>query len=708
MTARPDRLPWTALLATLWVAACGDDALPPHATGSATGATTDPTTDPTTGPTSSGDVPTSATGIATDTSLDPSSTSGSPPDPCAEVVCPWGSACEAGACVSTCDFDPDLRFLSAPGRRTAAIRFDGGRAQIATAFGLEIYDADALEAAAEFPPPLAQVPLPGHAVALAAEGSLLAVAHRGHGVTLLDLSDPLAPLLLSNIGTTWVSHGVALAGDRLAVADDAGGLTLHDISDPAAPAPLGVYVADASARDVRLVGDVAYLLTEFGGLHVLDLSDPMAPGLLAVEDTGGPALRLQLADDRLYVAAGYSGVRIFDISDPSAPLPLGVYELPDNQFIARDIALDPDAPLAYVADSNISLRVLDLIDPATPTALGLLKSPGQAQAIVQRDDRVWLSFGARDRELVVASVVAPTDPALVTTLGAPLPIVATDLSCDDQHVYLAGGPAGLGVVAVDPDGPLKLLATQPAEFPAIAVDHTDQRAYLALDRTVPVVFLGGLQVYDTSVPAAPVLLGALNFSGRPDVIRAQGEIVYIGASSEGLIVVDTADPGAPKQLALFPSNAYFRDMDLEDPLLAVARSGGIDFYDITSPAEPLLLGTWIGDSDSVEIGSRVYSAHFDGAHSVVTVLDLADPESPLEADLIDLGAEPVELELTGPILWARGSTGLGVHSADDLSAPPIVRLDFFGEDPTGLCAFGDRAFVTDRELPLMASALRCR
>jgi hypothetical protein len=686
--------------------ASGSDAS--HDGGEVTGDT------PTTG------APTSVTGEASSsgtTADDPSSSGGA--DPCAGVDCPAGTACVDGVCEPDGDLCPtgaSVGLMPVFGRDSAALMFAGEVVLVATALGLEVHAIATVEAAkGEVPAPLAWLSLPGGAVALAADGPLVAVAHGLYGVTLVDVGDPAAPIVVGEADTAGKASGVALVDGLLVVADRDAGLALFDVVDPAGPVLLATLPTTQEARDVAVVDGFAYVAAASGGLLVVDLADPAAPVLVASLTPFGEPIRVRSAGDRLYVSARWGGVRIFDLTVPGAPAELGAIEN-GNMFDAVDVAIDEATQLAYVAEFWAPMLVADVSDPVAPLELGAIDLPDSARGVAQQGARVWLAAGGHlAGDLAICDATDPANPQVLAVLGEEVPLGALDIREAGGVVHLAGGLAGLATVDPDAPGGPKLLATHPTEFPAIAVDALGGRAFLGLDRTVQFEPIGRFEVFDVADPAEPQLLGSLDVDGRPDSLRARDELVYVGSSDRGLLVIDVADPTSPTLVHTVQSSDWLVEIDIEGDLLAVARASAADLYSLADPLQPVLLSTTEGAwARSVALrGTIAYVSTYDGMQGALQILDIADPTAPVALPPLALGPGSHTLDVAGDGLWvmrhpSSGRTDLEMFDlADPLQPAKRFTRPVPGTDAQALHATAGRTFVADLGVPVSVFTPTC-
>lgn len=135
----------------------------------------------------------------------------------------------------------------------------------------------------------------------------------GH-LTLIDLTVPADPQVLSSVSFDHQCHGVAVQGDLIVIAAEDAGLILVDASRPASPEILGtIPVADtAPAGGVWLDGGIAWVSGGYGAtcpLRRIDLRDPAAPRDLGCA-AGLSATDMAFADDRLAIARGVAGIAV--------------------------------------------------------------------------------------------------------------------------------------------------------------------------------------------------------------------------------------------------------------------------------------------------------------------------------------------------------------------------------------------------------------
>jgi choice-of-anchor B domain-containing protein len=216
-------------------------------------------------------------------------------------------------------------------------------------------------------------------------------------VTVLDVSDPTAPLVLGGVPTAvvGVAHNVWIEGTLLALASQVTrAIHLYDVSDPANPVPLSTVRSvagtahDIHIRDGRLFGSyMALSADQIAELTLASVVDPAHAAVTSRASYPGAALTHSSwlsADGRyLYVADEIvnAPIRIFDVSDLADPELVGTYQprlgtIPHN-FQVRD------GRFAYLAHYKHGVEVVDVSDSVNPHMVGFFDTHPGADADIQ-------------------------------------------------------------------------------------------------------------------------------------------------------------------------------------------------------------------------------------------------------------------------------------------------------------------------------------
>ena len=494
-----------------------------------------------------------------------------------------------------------------------------------------------------------------YSTAVAAKGDRAWVAVQG-GVRTYDISDPGAPVDLGTLSLAGGVNDLTVDGDWLYIC--VGNYGLHVASLTAGPLPqlvAGVPLSNHTT-DVEVSGGVALVVGTSAGLVVCDVGDPSQPQVMATMSCPAAQAVLRVGDVA-YIACRDAGVLPVDVSDPAAPV-----AAPVGNVGASVIGLQDLGGVLYASTYDGRLLALDTTDPLAPTLAGELALPDFATSLAVREGSLWLSVC--NTGLVKVDTAQPLSPAVADLVELP------GWSYDVAHVggvSLVAGKDDLRVVDPDEQRPEASQAwfRAPSGFGDLA---------FAGDRAFGLDYFEGLLTLDVTDPLHPVETARLPLGGDKRAIALGGDHAFVAAGLGGLQVIGLTDPDQPTlATTMFPgetvrgvakagnlllvskalpsgSQAMLSVLDATNwqapvPLGAVSvpevgelvvdgtralvsRVGGFALVDLSQPAAPVVLGTWLGGapvSGMVLDGTMAYVAvHAQGVYAV----DLADPAHP--------------------------------------------------------------------------------
>lgn len=221
-------------------------------------------------------------------------------------------------------------------------------------------------------------------VKVRADGAIAVITHEGsvdlaNGITLLDLSDPAHPSVITRYteGLESGVHNVWIDGDHAYVALDGesrgdGGLRIVEISDPAGPTTVGRFYAGSSLlHDVHVRDGLAFLSHWNAGLVILDVGhgagggSPESPVELGrIATRGGQTHNAWYWPETGYVFVGEEDfvtpgmVHVVDASDLTAPREVATYRVPGTT--PHNFWLDEERRILYVAWYTNGLVAIDV------------------------------------------------------------------------------------------------------------------------------------------------------------------------------------------------------------------------------------------------------------------------------------------------------------------------------------------------------------
>jgi hypothetical protein len=375
-----------------------------------------------------------------------------------------------------------------------------------------------------------------------------------HGTSIIDISDPADPKVVSHVGPPeWShTHKVRVVGDLMITnveqdkrhflrkGDKIPGLRAEGLDDAAIAAALKVAPSDLPELEEALAR--AY---DGGGFRVWDISDKAAPKLLSYVKTHGFGVhRFDMDENYAYISTemeGYVGniLVIYDLADPSNPREVSRWNMPGQHVAARETPTGVGyshrlhhamrcGDEFWAACWHAGLRVLDASDITKPTQIG---------------SYVWPK-----------AIPEPTHT--VMPLEHPINGRRYAVAIDEEHDHKPGRLHGFIWI----------------------MDVTD----LSNMETVA--------AWDLSERVCPWIgEPGVRFGGHQYREKLDGTLIYATWFAGGLRVLDLADPLNPQEVAFFmeqsPSGGIpqSNDVDVDDRglIYVLDRNRGLDILEMT-------------------------------------------------------------------------------------------------------------------------------
>lgn len=374
-----------------------------------------------------------------------------------------------------------------------------------------------------------------------------------------DLVGPGEWVPLGSLDTSQEILNLVVRGGLAYLANGAAGLTIVDITDPLAPSIVGSLGFPAEvARMVELVGNHACVSCGFyDSVNIIDITNPASPTL--VGDMPGFVHCMEAWSEDIVLTIKYGDLDVVDLSDPMAPEVIGHLDFDDDHDIDEIIRA---GDFAYTTSD--SLHVLDLTDLNNPQILnsvstGLLGSVNQSEFDASRNNLYLVG-----ENLACYDLTDPTHP--VRTCLENLPDNLRDQRFMTVGSYRASGLVvneGLGLIPYYFFGDGRVVEsfllfwdlTRPQTTqPTGSVPYPD-----GLSRKTTVTVSGdllfstqpleapepGLAIFDITDPSAAVHLADVSTPERVLDVAIAGDYAYAALLGEGIIAVDISDPASP-------------------------------------------------------------------------------------------------------------------------------------------------------------------
>jgi len=205
------------------------------------------------------------------------------------------------------------------------------------------------------------------------------VSEGGGGMQIIDLADPINPVLVQTWGTSlWASaHNIAIdlkAGVAYVTGTDKGTF-LIDISAPANPSLLSVFTSGGFIHDVHAKQKKAFMVGLYSNdLTILDVSSPANPRVISTTPTPGSGSAHSVwasEDNALCLTANEvpgGPIAIYDTSMPRVPRLLSTISVGPPNATPHNVFWDNGR--VHAAYYTEGYQLFDYTDPTQPVSVG--------------------------------------------------------------------------------------------------------------------------------------------------------------------------------------------------------------------------------------------------------------------------------------------------------------------------------------------------
>jgi hypothetical protein len=396
--------------------------------------------------------------------------------------------------------------------------------------------------------------------------------------------------------------------------------------------------------DVRANGSLAFVAEGYQGVQVWDyITTRATPVLKGAQYNPGAGLTdarsIALHGAVFFLAAYNHGVMVFDINGATGditPRTFGsIQNLPLNELLwPTAVTYTGAGPTGYlyVADAATGLVTISFditLSPGTFATLGTLQIPGVATHIAEDFTYGRTYIASYDQGLQIVNSGNPAKLAMFDSYQIAAGRFATRVALSDKFAYAVDG----NIEVVNPNTQIESGTVDPAFFTLNVSSATGGSAadVKVEGSTAYVAASSGLNVYDVSSPASPVLKGSANTGFSYGYMAAVGSNVYVAAQTAGLQIFDVSTPTSPALVGSYsyPSSEYARDVALDgDYALIADNANGLLVVDVSTPASPVLKARYPTPSAAFGVklvGTTLYVFDFTD----MQILDVTDPTHPI-------------------------------------------------------------------------------
>gem|GEM_PF-4264784 len=436
------------------------------------------------------------------------------------------------------------------------------------------------------------------------DGTLAYVVRSKGRVVVVDISDPSAPEVVTQLATgARMTRASVLYEDHLYIAH-AYGLQVIDVGDPVNPSDVASLPLRASIDEVVAGGDRLYLADATFGLRTVDVSEPAEAHVTSETPFDGGLATLSL-QGRLYAAGQRTNLVVYDITLPDSPSELGSFRLYKHAVTVAGsrghayVVTNGPQGMSIVADKQLEpLREVGFL----PLKKANWLSDDEVRIVSIPPYAIMQYYGF----LLSVDVKAPSAPDPRRLLAVS---DSVDMALVGDMLFSAGD--WLRVVDMTRPGDPKIVFSrlfasgfgEAGTAQAVAADG--DRLYVAI-RSVTAGRQTHLWVFDISDPAAPHGIGVYTAIGPVVSMASRLGMLYVSGGapgSYGLRVIDARDvtnihPVGPGGTVRLEGRARFLDLDGDRLVLSEAQyfdedqrrflgRDGVHVFSVKRPNRPI-------------------------------------------------------------------------------------------------------------------------
>jgi len=514
-------------------------------------------------------------------------------------------------------------------------------------------------------------------------GDRLYVTDRGGsaGVAIVDLSNPLAPVLKSVKASAGPGYGLDVTGSNIAVGDGGAGVTFIDSTDVLAPKVIGSQATPGTAWDVRFANGALYVAHESGISVIADVVAPPAINLALITLTRATGGATVTGSAR---AIGGQGPMTVGVTNRTTGTTVnGIAVAADGSFSASVTGSSGDVIAVSAVDATS--RVAGPVNVGSipygstvitkPISLGMQNNDAAFRARlmeVEGSTLVVTSWeGARSDKVLRFDISNPLAPQYVGTTAANNNYI-WDLALKNGYAYVASDD--LRVVNMNVTPSQLIIPDRYTDNYSISVAVDGNYAFVGTDAVA-----GRIQIFDVTNPQTPRYLRNQDLGGGVNFhkLLPYGAGYLIGITPQGsndVWVIDRRDVNnlrVSAQLAI-PGLSGVTGRVVGDRLYVTDRGGsaGVAIIDLTNPAAPVLLSRTPtgGPNFGVDVTGTTVAAG-DGSLGA-SFLDTTNAAAPQFTGSQATPGTAWDVRFANGALYVAHESGITVIA--DVAAPPTI------------------------------------
>ena len=224
------------------------------------------------------------------------------------------------------------------------------------------------------------------------------------------------------------------------------GVNVLNIENPLNPIITSSNLSIKPAKSFHLMGDYLFTAISEQGVNVSDISNSNQPEIRGDTKTSGYAKGVVTTADSTYmlITCGEMGISKHNISDFQEGY--GTYPLVgwgDTPGYAESIVIKDELSLAFIACGTEGLQIVNYADSSNIYVVGSFDGGGYAKDLLIKDDLIFMI--TKQRGLQIIDVSDYSEPYLLGSISTEY---ALGIDVKDNYIYIADEMEGLVIISM--------------------------------------------------------------------------------------------------------------------------------------------------------------------------------------------------------------------------------------------------------------------
>ena len=558
-----------------------------------------------------------------------------------------------------------------------------------------------------------------------------------NGIRVVDITNPATPTAIGLPISTGIGSSprtIVISGRYLFVGNNNSTISILDVTDPSLPVLVSTFTLTlTNVREIIATDKFLYVtgLTS-NTIQIIDISNVRAPRVVTAIPVCVDPVAITLQEKYLTVGCNQAiagNIQIYDITNPLLPVLVSSISAVAPGAIAV-IDLDMQANFLYALTANglliynITNIAIPVQDFASATFFGTPPNVMSSLYVSGRYAYVTIGAGVIGSSVwLIIDITSSTLPRVQTSTFTPTAFNNRALVLNGKYVYtvnnnpannsleifeingvetsnliahsaqvaqlvvqndtnivgnlaVAGGANFSENVNINGDttinGQLNVTGRNPATISTTAVGLFPTTVstwgrYLFLGSTA------GSRIFDISDPTTPVLVSSPGITVTSKSIIV-GQYLYT-ATGLGFMVTSLSNPSAPAILSTTVLSVANRSFDIQGKYAYLMKSNGeLDIIDISSTITMPIVTTTLIDPAAVnwiEVQGRYAYISYSGINTIY-VVDISNPLTPTIVGSIALGLIPNRMVVRESMLYVTNSTGIYAINVANPTLPVLT------------------------------------